>query len=147
MQIHKGPTPAPLVERLLRRVRVTDSCWNWIGNIDRGGYGHIETKEGRGLLVHRVMYESSIGPIPDGKEMDHLCRNRRCVNPDHLEPVTRKENVNRGVASIVNRARSAARTHCRNGHPYDEANTYIARRGSRDCRACQRERRREQARD
>lgn len=136
------PIALPILERLLRRVEVTASCWNWTGNIDKTGYGHIETREGKAQLVHRVAYQSLVGAIPDGKEMDHLCRNRRCVNPDHLEPVTRQENVRRGIAAVVNRARGQARTHCRNGHPYNEANTYIARSGKRDCRACWRERER-----
>jgi hypothetical protein len=69
-------------------------------------------------------------------DIDHLCRNRACVNPDHLEPVTRRENLLRGLTTT---ARNASRTHCPQGHPYDERNTYISPKGDRRCRECQRE--------
>ncbi len=85
--------------------------------------------------AHRVAYELSVADIPDGLELDHLCRVRHCVNPSHLEPVTPHENWARGQAiSILN----AQKTHCPQGHAYDEANTYISGRGIRGCRACNR---------
>lgn len=104
------------------------SCWEWAGGVDKQGYGrHL------GQGAHRVSYEHFVGPVPEGMELDHLCRNIRCVNPDHLDPVTRAENMRRRYALV---------THCKNGHPFDEANTYWRPEGHRDCRACFRDRRR-----
>jgi hypothetical protein len=109
------------------RVEVTDSgCWEWQGYLDRDGYGH----DGKGG-AHRSAYVAKFGPVPPGMQLDHLCRNRRCVNPDHLEPVTHRENQRRGIHGM--------KTVCKNGHPYDEANTYYrppAANGQRDCRKC-----------
>lgn len=120
---------------LMDRVQVTDDgCWLWTGYVDRDGYG----RQNEGRLAHRLMYEALVGPIPEGLTIDHLCRVRHCVNPAHLEPVTLRENVLRGYGLGGNQAR---RTHCPQGHPYDEENTYKAP-GSRRryCRACQRTR-------
>ena len=86
--------------------------------------------ESHPVRAHRLYYERHVGPIPDGLEMDHLCRNRACVNPDHLEPVTRAEN---------NRRKAVAQTHCKNGHPLSGDNLLATKR-QRACRACQRER-------
>jgi hypothetical protein len=97
------------------------------------------TREGKKVLVHRWFYEQANGPIPDGLELDHLCRNPRCCNPAHLEAVTHAENMARGKA--------AQQTHCIQGHPFDEANTYYRRSGTRDCRACNRNRARQRARN
>ena len=105
-------------------------CWIWQGRIDRGGYGRL----GDTTLAHRHAWETVNDPIPAGLTIDHLCRVRPCVNPDHLEPVTGKENTLRGMSLA---AISARATHCRNGHPFDEANTYRWN-GRRCCRACNR---------
>jgi hypothetical protein len=94
-----------------------------------------------------VLYELLVGPIPQGFDIDHLCRNRGCVRPDHLEPATRSENLRRGDLHPPAAALQAAKTHCPRGHPYDEINTYWNTNGgrghSRVCRACWKARRRE----
>lgn len=107
-----------------------EPCWTWTGNTKPDGYGLINLA-GRQRSVHRVSYEATVGAVPDGLELDHLCRNTRCVNPAHLEPVTHDENMRRRFVLI---------TECRNGHPFDEVNTYIRADGSRACRACGRNR-------
>lgn len=109
-------------------------CWEWQGNINHAGYGRYNYN-----LAHRLIWEALVGPIPNGLTLDHLCRNRKCVNPDHLEPVTRGENVRRGVAIEVNRRRKLALTHCAHGHRFTPENTYIApKTGKRNCRTCRR---------
>ncbi len=114
-----------------------DGCWEWTGVKLRGGYGKIGAggTGGKTLLAHRAAYELFIGPIPDGKEIDHLCRKRDCVNPGHMEPVTCRENLLRGETLA---AQNAAKTHCIRGHPFDEANTYRHPSGSRRCNTCRR---------
>jgi hypothetical protein len=86
--------------------------------------------------AHRVAYEALIGPIPDGLQLDHLCRNRACVNPLHTEPVTQIENIRRGEAGVPSGSQQRAKTHCPQGHPYSQGNTYIRKNGHRMCRTC-----------
>lgn len=112
------------------------SCWTWLPPDDGCGYGQFYLN-GSVVRAHRYSYEAFVGPIPDGLDIDHLCRNPRCVNPEHLEPVPPRENLLRGFSPAANNAR---KTHCPQGHPYDEANTYRYKT-QRACRACQRERR------
>lgn len=122
------------VRKRLERMYVPDpmsGCWLWTNRITTGGYGSF-TLDGYPFPAHRASYEVFVGPIPEGMELDHLCRNRACINPDHLEPVTRRENALRGLSPVSANAR---KTHCPKGHAYDEANTYIWR-GSRHCIAC-----------
>ena len=126
--------PRPIRERLLSRLLIDPSgCLLWTGRIDRYGYGNIASGR-RMVKVHRVMYELFVGPIPDGLEIDHLCRVRHCAAPAHLEAVTRRENTLRGKSL---QALNAVKTHCDHGHAFDRANTYVYR-GSRYCRACNR---------
>lgn len=106
----------------------------WTANKGNGGYGLFRVGS-RNLLAHRFSYEALVGPIPDGLQIDHLCRIRACVAPDCLEPVTPRENTLRGNTSA---AANAAKTHCLNGHPFDEQNTRIDSHGKRQCRECQR---------
>lgn len=111
------------------------SCWEWQGYRDRLGYGRVHMG-GRHLKAYRVSYELVVGPIPTNLTIDHLCRNSSCVNPAHLEAVTKRENTLRGLTIP---ARHAAKTHCIHGHPFSATNTYIAwRRGTphRVCRIC-----------
>jgi len=135
-------TGQDLLTRLEDKFVVGDGCWPWTACRSSDGYGHIRI-EGSVYKAHRVVYELMVGPIPVGLEIDHLCRNRACVRPDHLEPVTKTTNVRRGLA-MVNGAQNAAKTHCPAGHPYDAENTRVGRTrmgiAYRVCRTCDRER-------
>lgn len=112
-----------------------DECWVWSG-MTVNGYGHLGGGAGYSRwIAHRFAYELLVGPIPDGLDLDHLCRSRACVNPAHLEPVDRRTNVLRGVGIT---ARNAAKTHCVNGHAFTPENTQPLRNGGRGCRTCRR---------
>ncbi|NXY96413.1 HNH endonuclease [Streptomyces sp. BR123] len=137
---------APL-ERLRSRTEVSpNGCLLYAGTLTRMGYGLISV-DGTQKLAHRAIYELVIGPIPEGLFIDHTCHNRdqscmggptclhrRCVNVDHLEPVSGAENTRRGKSWAIN----GAKTHCPAGHPYDEHNTHVYD-GRRYCRACNRQ--------
>lgn len=110
-------------------------CWLWTGRQIGAGYGGFLGRNGRTTYGHRFAYELLIGAVPEGFEIDHLCRNRMCVNPTHMEVVTHLENVRRGRGPKVAGRWQRARTHCPQGHPYDLFNTYIYK-GARQCRAC-----------
>ena len=111
-------------------------CWVWTGGL-ADGYGVFSIKN-RQHKAHILSYTWAKGEIPEGYERDHLCRNPPCVNPDHLEAVTGPENMLRGMSPW---AKNARKTHCPQGHPYDEENTYHYR-GERHCRECARQRNR-----
>ena len=131
-----------LPDRFWRKVKwLPNLCWEWTGAIGGGGgTGYGQTWwEGRVVLAHRVSYQVFIGPLHVGLEIDHLCRNSRCVNPLHLEEVTHVENVRRGEAGLISGRVHGAKTHCPQGHPYDEVNTYRHKRG-RMCKECMRAR-------
>lgn len=114
------------IERFMAFIQKPDGdsgCWLWTGAVKKG-YGQYGREGG----AHRVAYRHFCGPIPEGLEIDHLCRQQRCVNPNHLEPVTHLENMRRYAATI---------THCKRGHEFTEANTYRLQ-NRRLCRACSR---------
>lgn len=127
------------LETFLSRIVVNECCWDWDGAHFKTGYA--ETWDGRRpLYAHRVSYELWVGPIPDGFVIDHLCRNRGCVNPEHLEAVSQRTNILRGTGMS---ARHAVKTHCPKGHEYTAENTYnYPNKNSRECRVCMRERNR-----
>lgn len=126
-----------LPARIANKLTVDDAdCWLWTGALNGHGYGVIKTNKER--RVHRFVYETLVGPVPEGLELDHLCRVRRCCNPTHLEPVTHAENVLRGVSPMAQQARQ---THCIRGHEFTPENTYLRPdRFGRQCRTCNRAR-------
>ena len=113
------------------RIDATGDCWLWCGSLKGNGYGEVSV-DGVRSGVHRVVYEALVGPIPEGLQIDHLCRVRHCVNPDHLEPVTPGENIRRGQTG----AHERRKTHCPQGHAYSPENTYRRVDGHRHCRTC-----------
>jgi hypothetical protein len=128
-------------DRFWSKVEVGGDCWDWVGGKFNNGYGSFWVKErGNNRVAHQVSYELLVGPIPDGLELDHLCRNRGCVRPTHLEAVTSRINLLRGSTLA---AKNAAKTECDHGHPFDEANTLHGPKGQRFCRTCARDRQRQ----
>ena len=115
-------------ERLMANCHETDSgCWEWTASCNSHGYGQIMIAK-TSMGAHRASYTVAKGPIPEGMQIDHLCRNRKCINPEHLEAVTQQENMRRA---------SEAQTACRRaGHPYTPENTIITSSGHRKCRTC-----------
>lgn len=124
----------PAIDRLMERIAITQGplitpCWVTTLNPTKR-YPQINVGDAL-VCVHRCSYEHHVGPIPDGLELDHLCRNTRCVNPLHLEPVTHHENVLRGNAALARRTGK-----CKRGHPLIEGNLYYRTDGSRSCKTC-----------
>jgi len=129
------------IDRLMKRItRTADGCWVWNGSRD-GGYGKVKV-DGCMWRVHRLTYTLLVGPIPEGLTIDHLCRNKLCANPAHLEPVTNLENMRRSLPYRTPHANTywATKTHCPRNHPYDAENTGVTKKGGRICRRCARER-------
>lgn len=122
--------PADIAPRV--HINPDTGCWEWTAGLDSDGYAQARFN-GRSRLVHIITYERAHGPVPDGLELDHLCRVRHCVRPSHLEAVTHRENVLRGegVAALAAQA-----THCPSGHPYEGRNLLVFADGKRRCRAC-----------
>jgi len=124
------------IQRFSEKTRVVGDCIEWTGTIDKYGYGQFRPTGGSNMGAHRWSYEYHVGPIPEGLQIDHVCRNRKCVNPEHLEPVTARENLFR--SPIAPAALNAAKTHCLRNHPLSGENLYLhpnsGRRGCRECR-------------
>lgn len=141
-------TPAPPKERLLRHVEAghippwnptLGPCWIWTGSVGGRNRGYGYTRYGpdqgsRKVPAHRLAYELFVGPIPDGYDIDHLCRETLCVNPSHLEAVTRHENQARGVRTFT--SIHGPKTHCIHGHEFTPENTKIEAGRYRRCRTC-----------
>lgn len=129
----KQPRPSS-VERFLSKVAVTDACWLWAASLNKDGYGQFKGEQGM-VKAHRWSYQWFVGTIPEGLTIDHLCRVRHCVNPDHLEVVTQAENVRRNPAY-------GTETHCVHGHERTERNTawvrpkFAPHRTWRKCKDC-----------
>jgi hypothetical protein len=130
----KRQLPGSPVERFEAYTERVGACRLWTGRLNRSGYG-VTTVSGRSVLAHRWSYEHFVGPIPEGVEPDHLCRNRACVEPIHLELVTHRENVLRGKSVFAEHAR---KTHCSQGHEFTPENTYRRGANGRGCRECNR---------
>lgn len=151
----KAKPPQRVIHRIFERIekRPDGGCWVWPG-ATASGYGRIawrEDGEAHWAAVHRVVWQELRGEIPEGADLDHLCHDpsqcaaakecphRKCCNPDHLEPVSRKENLARG-GTIP--AANAVTTHCPAGHPYEGDNVFKDKEGRRYCRECVRARNR-----
>lgn len=115
----------PPWDRMIDKFTMGDGCWEWTGSKTGLGYGKVFSY-GSVRVAHRIIYELLIGTVGDGLELDHLCRNKGCVNPGHLEPVTHQENISRGIGT----------THCKRGHERTPENSYQYTYG-RYCRPCQ----------
>lgn len=125
----RASTPALI--RIEAKLDKSADCWLWTGALNRGGYGVVRDGDGRARILHRLVWELLVGPVPDGMDLDHVCRVRRCCNPAHLEVVTRQINVDRGdYAAGKQRGDS-----CRRGHPFTPENTKSNGR-NRCCRKC-----------
>ena len=128
--------------RICRKVSVQDTgfaagpCWVWEGFKNDEGYGRIKYRK-KMYLTHRLSYILCSGPIQEGLQIDHLCRNTGCCNPEHLEAVSALVNTSRSRAKEVNALLRKNMTHCKHGHPYTEENTYIPPKGGgRSCKIC-----------
>lgn len=121
-------------DRIMSRILIPknkDDCWEWLGFHTKFGYSRINLGFNINPDVHRIMYELVKGKVPKGLELDHLCRNKGCINPDHLEAVTHVENQKRGK---VNQNKN--KTHCKRGHEFIKDNTYVNSKGVRACKEC-----------
>lgn len=124
------------LERHLKRYHLEGECWIWNGSVLDNGYGQIRA----GQKAHRFFYEHLVGPVPEGLVLDHLCRNKLCVNPDHLRPVTHQENSTNNAGAA---AENFTKFRCKNGHEFSTENTFIDGQGHRQCTICSRKRWRE----
>lgn len=125
-----GTIASPRLPIFTRYTVTPAGCWEWVGGLFPNGYGKLSRKAHDTPLAHRAFYIEHVGPVPDGLDLDHLCRNRRCVNPAHLEPVTRSVNIQRGVDA-------RATGYCKRGHDQSLPDARVTDgRGSSRCREC-----------
>jgi hypothetical protein len=129
------------MERFWSKVRPTGFCWEWTAATFTNGYGQFQMN-GSPKLAHRVAYELLVGPIPEGLTLDHLCRVKHCVNPDHLDPVTQAENNARYPGVRTGGRDKQLMTHCKRGHEFTPENTGRQPNGRKTCRKCSRNRQR-----
>lgn len=134
--VEKMPAYRNIEERISEKFQINyeTGCWEWTGALDIGGYGQISV-DNRCKLAHRISWNVFKGAIPNGLQIDHLCRNRKCVNPDHLRVTTRKDNI---LCSNGITARQVRQTHCKRGHEFTKENTYIDTKEGRNCIECKR---------
>lgn len=126
------PAARPIEDRIAEKFVVAGSgCWEWTARLNACGYGTVKWN-GKSWLAHRAAYTLAVGTIPDGMELDHLCRNRACINPDHLEPVTHKQNMER--ADFSQRV-PVRKPHCKRGHPWSG----VRKNGRNVCHTCKNE--------
>jgi hypothetical protein len=130
-------------DRILTKIKVNvdTDCWEWIASLNWDGYaktsmGYRFDNSRHNVILSRYFYEEYVAKIPKNFEIDHLCKNRKCVNPQHLEAVTHYENIQRADYKIYHTLNK--KTHCKRGHEFDKINTRINKKGTRDCRACHR---------
>lgn len=147
------------MKRFMERVEIRQNgCWGWAAGKSRGYGAFYDRSSKKQYPAHRWLYERARGPIADGMDLDHVCHNndpscsggascrhRSCVNPDHLEPVTRKVNLLRSSLTLT--SQKAAKTHCVHGHEYTPENTKLAKNGTRHCRECNNKMQRDMKRD
>ena len=136
------PKISPEVRFFLNVAFDPSGCWLWTGYVQPNGYAQFRLDGRRGharaAYVHRIAYEWFRHEIPDGFEVDHLCRTRHCCNPYHLEVVPHAENIRRAVAAGTFGKRHRGQTHCKHGHEFTATNTYVTKDGKRKCKACRR---------
>jgi HNH endonuclease len=134
---HRAMPKQSEAERFWKKVEKTsaDGCWEWTASRNRAGYGQFQRSSRIPRLAHLYAYELIVGPVPPKHDLHHVCENRGCCNPAHLEPLTRKEHMEIHLA-----------TRCRRGHAYTEGNTYVRPSGGRECRICMAERQRNRRR-
>jgi hypothetical protein len=131
-----GPTPDATLDPLIR-LKDPTPCWIWTSTVGGYGYGYYSFGGRKNLIqgmAHRFSWKLLVGDLREDQKLDHLCRNRKCVNPDHLEPVTNRENILRGASPSASHAK---KTHCPSGHEYNQENTYWYR-NMRQCKICRR---------
>lgn len=132
------PVQVKVIERYWAKVtKHQDGCWSWLGCHSKAGYA-LFTIRRRNVLAHRFAFEQANGPIPDGLFVDHMCRNKGCINPAHLRAVDPRTNACENNDGVI--ALNAAKQFCHKGHPFDEENTRYLKNGGRVCRICHRER-------
>lgn len=140
-----GPKKISPLARFYTKFSIDENgCWIWTGAKMKNGYGRFGAGHNQVRFAHRWIYEQIHGKLSDGLVIDHLCRNPSCVNPEHLEAVTQRENILRGMAFP---ATNAKKTHCPQGHEYTPENTIISSRNQRHCRTCHQERDRNRKRN